>query len=323
MLGIAGAPDSLPSDLVGSPWTLCSGGGVTTLGIGERTAGSTPLGERGLLVDDSSSDQTYLVWHGTRFAVTPSVLPALFGAVSPLQVGTAWLASVPEGPDIAPITLPGAGSPSPAAGSYAVGDLLSTPVGTGGLQYWMVTSAGLAPITALEMDVAVSQGAAKPRQITTSAATAIHRDTLPGQTTLNALPATPPSLVTTDTTRCATFTGAGTPAISVGGGLPAGTPTGSRAGDGTVLADRVSVPPGHVAVVRAMATATTPTSGYDIVTDLGIRYPVASDDVLKMLGYQPTSAVAMPAGLVRLIPAGPDLDPAAATRPVPSGSGGG
>jgi ESX secretion system ATPase EccB len=319
MLGIPNAPDALPDagQALGAPWTLCSTGSTTALDIAAAPAGSTPLGERGLLVSDPTSETVYLIWHGTRYAVAASVLPALFGAVTPATVGTAWLNSIPQGPDISPITVPGDGSPSPAAPKYDAGTILSTQVGTGGVQFWMVVSDGLAPITELQKDVAISQGAPGPTTISSVDATAIHRATLPGQATAATLPSHPPSLADPSKGVCAQFSGGGAAVMSIGGAsLPAGTPTGSRTADGTVLADRVAVPPGHIAIVRVLASASSPTSGYFLVTDLGIRYAVASDDVLKMLGYQPTEAIAMPAGLVQLIPAGPALDPAAAAQPV-------
>jgi hypothetical protein len=53
-----------------------------------------------------------------------------------------------------------------------------------------------------------------------------------------------------------------------------------------------------------------------VVTDLGIKYPVSSPQVLQMLGYPPEQAVDVPASLVARIPSGPTLDPDAATRPV-------
>jgi hypothetical protein len=38
-----------------------------------------------------------------------------------------------------------------------------------------------------------------------------------------------------------------------------------------------------------------------------------------MLGYSLSQAAVLPAGVVDLIPSGPALDPAQATRPVPAG----
>ena len=52
----------------------------------------------------------------------------------------------------------------------------------------------------------------------------------------------------------------------------------------------------------------------------GRRYALASQSVAAMLGYDlSTQAVQLPAGVVDLIPSGPALDPAEATRPVASG----
>ncbi len=323
MLGIPNAPDSLPAaaDIVTTPWTVCAGGAVTALDIGTAPVGATAMGDRGVLVGDPSTGATDLIWHGTRYAIGADVLPALFGVVTPTAVGSAWLNGIPQGPDIVPFDIPDRGTPSDAAPAYTVGQILSTPIGTGGQQFWMVLSAGLAPITELQKDVAVSRGAGAPQQVTAAAATAIQRTTVPGQTTARALPTRPPTLIPAPQRMCAVFRGGGAPSISVGGSAPPpGTPTGSHAG---VVADTVSVPPGHVAVVRVMASADSTLSGYCLVTDLGIRYAVASDDVLTMLGYQAADAVAMPAALIRLIPAGPALDPAAAAQPVAVSGGAG
>jgi type VII secretion protein EccB len=325
MLGIPDAPDSLPDSghTTGAPWTVCSVNGATSLVLASAPAQAAALGDRGLLVGDPATGGAILVWHGVRHAVAASVLPALFGVVTPIDVGAAWLNAIPQGPDIAPLGVPGRGEPSAAAPGYDVGDLVSTQVGTGGVQYWMVVDAGLAPITELQKDVAMSKGAAEPEQISPAAATSIHRGSLPGQSDAQSLPAKPPSLAAAPGAMCATFRNAGAPSVSIGGVNQApGTPTRGRAGNGAVLADRVAASPGRVAIVRVMASQNSPIGGYYLVTDLGIRYAVASDDVLKMLGYQPDQAVAMPADLVQLIPSGPALDPAAAAQPAPSGPGG-
>lgn len=67
----------------------------------------------------------------------------------------------------------------------------------------------------------------------------------------------------------------------------------------------------HVAVGRVLGTPGT----YNVVTDLGIRYPVPSGEALQMLGYAPDQAVEIPAALVARISQGPPLDPATAIQP--------
>jgi Type VII secretion system ESX-1, transport TM domain B len=106
--------------------------------------------------------------------------------------------------------------------------------------------------------------------------------------------------------------------VVLGGRVPSGgTPTGLAAD-----VDRVTLPPGAGALVGA-APGTGRAGGaisYFLVSG-GRRYALASQSVAAMLGYNlSTQAVQLPAGVVDLIPSGPALDPAQATRPVaPSG----
>ena len=75
------------------------------------------------------------------------------------------------------------------------------------------------------------------------------------------------------------------------------------------------MPAGRIAVVREAAGSDGTGTGTYLVTDLGIRYAVASDAVLTLLGYDPRQAVVVPESLLTRIPAGPSLDPAAASQP--------
>jgi type VII secretion protein EccB len=335
MLGIPNAPDSLPNaaHTAGAPWTLCTTTNssatslaTTTLALSLAPAGAQPLADQGLLVRDPQTRSTYLIWHGNRYQIDSDVLPALFGIVTPIAGGTAWLNGLPRGADIDPIAVTHDGTPSPAVTGHHIGDLLVSQIGSGGVQYWLVFDDGLAPITELQKDIVVGQGGAQPQPISVSDSTRLPRSThLRPDTEAVAPPGRPPALaqLTNPSDQiCAEFTNAkAPPSVSFGGTLPVagtGTPTGSRTSTGAVLADRVIVPAGHAEVVQVMASSTTAAGGYYLVTDLGIRYAVASDAVLKVLGYQPGNAVAMPDGLARLIPSGPALDPAAAQTPVAS-----
>lgn len=91
---------------------------------------------------------------------------------------------------------------------------------------------------------------------------------------------------------------------------PGGTPTGLAAGVG-----QVALPPGAGALV---GVAPGGTISYFLVAG-GRRYALASTEVAGMLGYSLSQAVLLPAGVVDLIPAGPALDPAQATKTVPPG----
>ncbi|WP_051969201.1 type VII secretion protein EccB [Kitasatospora azatica] len=54
-----------------------------------------------------------------------------------------------------------------------------------------------------------------------------------------------------------------------------------------------------------------------LITDLGIKFPLASADVAKTLGYTGTTALPVPTELLALLPTGPSLDPAAASATLP------
>lgn len=335
-LGIPNAPSALPDagKRVGAPWTVCvtSSGGDTGSAAPATVllAGLTPQGARklpddqGLLVRVVGSQSYYLVFHGYRYAVhQPTVvLPSLYGDSPPVAgVGPAWLNALAEGVPIGSITVPKSGTPSTVVGPHRVGDLLVATLPTGGSHYFLVFDDGLAAVTELQRDIYAGQTGTQPVPIGLRDANAARKSShlLPADGDMRP-PASPPKLVqplsTTDPV--CTETGAdGHVTAWLGGslsGLPDAVPTASSTPVGTALADRVVVPPGHVAVVRVVASPTATSGSYALVTDVGMRYPVISEMALAMLGYAPSEAVDLPANLADLIPAGPTLDPAAAVK---------
>jgi type VII secretion protein EccB len=328
MVGIPGAPSSLPpaGDMLAGPWMLCSSAGVdaanrptatTTVAVAATAPADAPAlaTGTGLLVRSPDNSSLYLIAGGYRFQITDNLQTALFGVVTPTTVGTAWLNGIPRGADISPLRVPNAGNRSPAVAGHDIGEVLSAQVGTG-TQYYLVFEDGLAPISETQKDIAVGQGLPQPVQVRVNEATDAAKSThLQPAADVQPLPAKPPTPVQppkAGSPICAEFPNANdAPGITVGGSSPpAGTPTVSHTGTGASLADRVAVPGGHVLVARVAG-------GYDLVTDLGVRYPVPSDDALAMLGYPLNKAVSVPDALLRMIPAGPALDPAAAAAAAP------
>jgi hypothetical protein len=117
---------------------------------------------------------------------------------------------------------------------------------------------------------------------------------------------------------CLTFMPTDTvPEVILSPAMPAPDPmaaTPKRTDRGAVLADRVLVPAGHAAIVEAVASARAPRGTFLVVTDQGIAHPLASADVLKVLGYDGVTPVRMPAGLVARIPMGSGLSHEAAMQ---------
>lgn len=339
--GIPGAPNSLPPGTahVGTPWTLCSVPGQdvtgaratsTALTVGRGPKGGTRLGSKGLLVRDTSDDLIYLIWNSHRYRINDpeKIVPALFGAqVDATAVGTAMVNGVPAGLDIGPIDVPQHGSASAAVSGHSNGDLLAAQTGSG-TQYYLVFSDGVAPITALQKDIVQAQYSSQPQRVSVSDATAMkHSSHLVTTSDENVRPpATVPALqhAQADQSVCAEVVNAsGDEQIVVGSSVAAmstGVQSPSRSGAGTALVDRILVPPGRVAIVRSLPADGGGAGTFDVVTDIGQRFPVPSVDALGMLGYSASYAVSMPAGLVHTIPAGPTLDPSAALAPAtPSG----
>jgi hypothetical protein len=86
--------------------------------------------------------------------------------------------------------------------------------------------------------------------------------------------------------------------------------------DGTALADRIWVDPGHATLVEVMASPEATRGTLYLLTDLGVRHAVSSPDVLEALGYSGVRPVPMPASMAVRVPEGPALDPQAARKPV-------
>ena len=84
-------------------------------------------------------------------------------------------------------------------------------------------------------------------------------------------------------------------------------------GDTPGVVDQVMVPRGAGALVRA-TTASGGDGALTLVTDSGQRFAVPSPDAATRLRSDPAVARSVPAPFVRLLPAGPALDPEAAAR---------
>ncbi|SFB40588.1 type VII secretion protein EccB [Amycolatopsis marina] len=340
-VGIVGAPDSLPPTdrVAGTPWTMCSiprqdaaGAPITQTGlvVGGQVPGGVPLGERGLLVRDAADGTHYLLWRDHRYRISgddpDGVIRSLFGARNTImEVGTAWLNGIPAGQDIGTIEVGGRGAMSTAAEGRRVGDLLYHAV-SDGEQYYLVLDGGLAPLTELQMRLLRGQYAVEAQEIAPSVANSIPTvDALAPVSGDPAPPPAPPQLVLVPgdgrAALCSETSGStAAPEVSLGGDISAiedGIETTRESSSGTKLADQVLVPPGQIAVVRAMPSDRAGPGAVNLVTDVGLRFPVPSDEVLTSLGYQPADAVPMPAALVQRIPAGPTLSPEAALIPAP------
>lgn len=339
-LGIASAPDTLPTadQLLGPPWTLCSappaGAGGTAVSVesvlyvGGSPGGGQPLNAGTGLLAQTPDRELFLLWQGHRYPIPhPAVVRAAFGwgGQQPVRVAAAFVNAVPPGPDLVPPAIPGStGKPSRTLPHRRVGTVVVVATQGGSRQYAVVLPDGLAPISQVQADLLLSDpeevaalGQKRAESMSQGDFSLAPAAVLPATGT--ALPRATPVLAQPSTGGvCARVDATGAPQITVDAALAGAADALSTAGG--ALADRIVVPPGRGAVVEAAASPGASGGAVFVLTDLGVRYPVPTTEVLAMLGYGSVQPVRVPAGLVALVPAGQALDPEAARSPVAPGA---
>jgi type VII secretion protein EccB len=343
-IGIPGLPASLPpaSGLVSSPVTSCSrlqGTSGTTLHarvslrIGDTgQSHALPSPGAGVLVR-TPSGASYLLGRGHRLTITsPNVALALgLQNTSPLTVGTAFVESVPPGPDLrAPAIAVGGQSDYAVNGTHPlIGQLLHI---SGTDQYQVVLPDGLAAVTSVQtallrtLPTGTPATPHNPIETPESGLFGTHPSTVVWPRIQQSLAGLPdqlqPDAIAANTRTvdaagglCAVYgKGSEEPAFTA---APNSLPSVVFGGvDESVdsqhgQADSVTVPAGSVALVRSTDSATL-----FLVAEPGTKYPAASKDAINALGYGSATPSTLPVQVLPLIPSGKSLDPVAARRPV-------
>ena len=343
-IGIPDAPDALPKAgrVLRTGWSLCSEPAADVTGatvddavllVGAEPAGGQPLGDAAVLVEVPASGDRYLIRNGFRHRIRrDDAVPVSLAlrAPVPARVGPAVVDVLPAGDTIAPIPLRRPGSPSkavPRRPDLRTGQLVVARTAGDAVQYYLVTEDRLRPITELQFDVQLAyrgtaaaypgaEPAGVPLSLTTAADARMEPPPAPAQ---GPAPERRPAFADPARTVCVTYdAGSATPRVRVAATLPppeATVPTRGRTDEGLPLADRVYVPPGRAALAEVLPSAQAPAGTLILVTDQGRGHPLASREVLGMLGYERVRPARLPSGLVTRIPMGAVLDPAAARTP--------
>ncbi|MFF3371496.1 type VII secretion protein EccB [Streptomyces sp. NPDC002680] len=357
-VGIVGAPEGLPAarSLDRDAWAVCSAetddgqGGTTpvvTAYVGGRPEGLRDLGDDQALSVRAPDGTSFLAWTDRRFAApNRNALTALgFANVAAFPVGNAWLNSLAAGPDLTQTDVPGRGEPGVTVGGLAtrIGQVLQDD--TNG-NFFLVWGEGITPLTRTEATLVLGDPRTAPaypdgNPVAIEANSAAIAQTALTDRKLNeaGLPPNPPTPVgdpgTGSTLPCvrikpgAGTNGEATVRVAVresadGTGSPpqAGLQRpATPAADGGTLADRVVVPAGRGVLAREQSTAGDTSPTLFLITDSGVKYPLATPDVAKTLGYDTASAVPVPSQVLALVPTGPVLDPDAAKRPLAADPG--
>jgi type VII secretion protein EccB len=328
MIGIPLAPDSLPdpAHIAGTDWSVCAVGRAvdgevlrTEIRPGVRAAGSAVDDDSGYLVR-TTNGQTYLVWSGHAHPVAQQWMPALgYSADDVIEIDDTFVTALPAGEPIAPPAVTGLGEPGPALpGSVqptTVGSIFADRTNA----YYLMTRDGLATLTPLQAQLLLADpalsaayGGSSPAplklsqaQVTEAAPTPLP----PPAATLAPAPPAAPGIADVppgEQQLCARYTGGADPDLVVGPTeVPAGTPAGGI----------VALEPGTGALVAERQGTDSRGSTVFLVTDAGIRYPLAGQRALEQLGLAGAPIAQLPAEVLTVIPVGPTLDPAAAAAP--------
>jgi ESX secretion system ATPase EccB len=310
-IGIAGAPDELPtaSALAPGTWSLClrpDGGAMLNLSP-NTGAGRTLDGRRILIAStDPAQPAEYLVLDSVKYPLPQTAaLTALgLGDQQPLPAAPAWLAELPTGRPVVAAAIPGAGAPGiPVGGIPArVGTLFTTDAG-GARQYYVLRSDGLAPITGTEAALFAVAGVAAPTQVSPAAIAAapVSAD----RSLLDRLP---------DLLSGPAFGGGALCVAQSSPGQPQQTRVVADPDPRTATEPAVVVPPrGGMLVQPPGGTQRSPAPEF-LITDTGEKFLIVGGDALNALGYGSANPNIMPAALIDLIPSGPVLDVADAQR---------
>lgn len=338
-IGIPGAPDSLPAAkaLVSTQWTSCSrttqdapasAEPATTVLLGAPASGVDLPKDQAVVVRVPDGDR-YLVTAGRRYKLTPDAATALqFDTYPAIAVSSRWIGTVSAGRDLAYNAVEDAGRPGPQVGGtptkvgsvLGVIDAMASPAEA--TSYYLVRAEGLEPIGQTEASLLINtpenagayNGVPAPVAVRAADVAAVPKVGSPRAG--GADPADYPDRIP----RKAPVTGQSVTLCAQGSRIVISAqvplPQGAKAIPVTartdaLVADAVFVPPSGGAVVTESGSGTV-----YIVTDTGLKYPVASAEALASLGYGQAERQPVPNGLLALVPRGPALDPALAGRTV-------
>ncbi|GIF01599.1 type VII secretion protein EccB [Paractinoplanes rishiriensis] len=327
VLGIPGAPDSLPArdQLRRNDWSVCTrtadSGPRTTVVVGASVPGGTSVTTAGrALLVSAPSGESFLVHGNRRFAIPREQESATRRALGwetrePWPVGTAWINAIPTGPELRAPSVPPSGQPSGIVDGLRTGQLVTDAQRT---QTAVLLDDGIAAITDVQSRLLQAQeGASAPEPVANFLSLPPSKTRLGGDQT--GLPGTVPALAPPMRSACVTVAGREPDRLNIQADptVPAGT---LIAGNDRT-ADEVYVPRATGVVATPVATPGVPatTGVVVIVTDNGVAYPLASKELLPRLGYNGVTPTVIPAQMLTLLAAGPSLDQTAARRSAQAG----
>ncbi|GLY28937.1 type VII secretion protein EccB [Kineosporia sp. NBRC 101731] len=345
-IGIAGAPETLPTDRVSSDaWEVCAT--TTVTGTGDTrpatslrigfAALSTPLRSDQAVLVRTTGGTRYLITGGQRLKLTKNWVPRALGLddAATLDVTTSWIDTLPTGPDLPQPTgtKPGGKGPVLAGVRTTAGQVVVVHTTGSADRYYLVTKTGLQTITETAAAIvlgdpataaaygknpvhAVSLSPAALGLATVSEAPSwqSHLPTRPmalADTGASAMPcarAKPTnSMVDVDVVTVPRVAAVSSPALEATSVTSNPAQGKPKPTESAAAADQVDIAAGAGLLARTLPAPGVPGAGLYLITEDGAKYPVASTDAAQALGYAEDRATAVPANLLELLPTGPVL----------------
>jgi type VII secretion protein EccB len=314
-IGIPGAPDDVPSPsalLTGERAECLPPGSASELVDLDPTGRTTPVPRDRPVLLAGPGQAMYALWNSEKYPLRSHAVLVALGMVAqqPVKVSAAWLAELPSGVTLAAPHISGAGSagPSVAGRPWKVGQLFETSAAWA-QELYVLRRDGLAPISRTEFALlSAVPGTAAPKQVSTAdvAAAPVSQD----RSLLTAVP---------DLLSGASFQ-PGSRALCVlrgAGGSKGGTVATEPVPAGSETSGLL-VPPGRGMLVTAGPAQSSMAQQLFLITDTGLKYPLAGDNAVAALGYSQATVRTLPQQLLDLAPNGPILDPTTARSAVVS-----
>ncbi|SOD74975.1 type VII secretion protein EccB [Jatrophihabitans sp. GAS493] len=337
-LGTPWAPDSLPphQPTASSNWLTCLGP-ASIVDTGPRPVSlllNPALSTRALpsdaaIVAAAPDGGKYLIEGGRRMRVTADWVLRALGAdnTNAVNVRSAWLDTLPAGPDLVALPSDGAGAPGPTLDGHAtaVGQVLVAQMGANGTHHYLVTSGGLMSISATAAELALGAPTAElayrgqnaqPIEVSAPAVAAQPITPTPPQLSGMAAPPQFAAIDDADVPCVQTTSNGGTFQTTLvtaqvnqieasGQTVQSSTALGLANTDRT--ADHVAVPPNDGLLARTTPVPGDSSGSMFLVTSMGAKYPIANDDAAVALGYAAADVVPVPPEILDLLPTGPRL----------------
>jgi type VII secretion protein EccB len=323
-IGIAMAPDALPdaAGVVGTDWSVCATGNAaagplrTSIRPGQYATGEPVGADAGYLLRTSEQGRTFLLVAGHAHEISGRDLLALGDRpIDAVLVDDDFVAALPAGQPITAPDIIGVGQAGPVLSGTSEPSVIGTLFADRSNAYYVMTQDGLAALTPVQAGLllvdprlapAYGGGSVSPLPITaaqlTGSAIGTVPTTGPGAPPPAQLPA-PADWPAGEQQMCLRFADQRSTDLVLGPADPA------AAGDSPV---RLPTGGGALAATTTAGNATT----IHLITDNGVRYPIADQQTLERLGLAGIGIALLPAAVLDLLPQGPTLDVAAAAQPV-------